>query len=122
VTEAEWTKAEPFLTEALDRSGEGYPADEIRRRIEAGEAQAWVGKAALLVTVTYDEPAGSVLHLWLAGGDLSELVTVLRPQAEAWGRTQGCNKAIIVGRAGWVRTLAEAGYAERARVVEKALA
>ena len=89
--------------------------------VERGEAQLWPGNRAAMVTLVEDEPRERRLLIWLAGGDLGELVNRLRPAAEAWARGQGCRRALIIGRAGWERALAPEGYAPLARIIMKEL-
>ncbi len=75
----------------------------------AGRAHLWVGEAAALVTQCVDEPAGRTLHVWLAGGNLAEILN-LKPGVEAWGRAQGCVRLTLCGRKGWRRVLGPLGF------------
>lgn len=89
--------------------------------VVGGEAQLWVGARAAMVTLLEEEPRERRLLIWLAGGDLGELVNVLRPAAERWARGLGCRRVLIVGRPGWERALAPEGYAPLARIIAKEL-
>jgi hypothetical protein len=62
-----------------------------------------------------------VLQLWLAGGDLGEIVNELVPRAEAWGREQGCDRVWIMGRDGWRRVLRASGYGAASTLLTKDL-
>lgn len=86
-----------------------------------GEAKLWAGNGAAMVTLVEDEPLERRMLIWLAGGDLDELVTRLRPAAERWARDQGCRRVLVVGRPGWERALAPEGYAPLARIIAKEL-
>lgn len=89
--------------------------------VAAGEAQLWTGDQSAAVTLIEDEPRERRLLVWLAGGDLRELVDDLRPCIEAFARERGCRRMMIVGRVGWERALAGEGYAPLARVIAKEL-
>jgi len=77
--------------------------------LASGQAQLWVGETAAMVTQCVDEPAGRSLHVWLAGGDLAEILR-LKPGVEAWGRAQGCSRVTLNGRKGWARVLRPLGF------------
>lgn len=89
--------------------------------LAAGEARLFEGQAAVLVAVIEDHPTGPALCLWLAGGRQDELVNDLRPKAEAWGRENGCDRALIMGRRGWIKALKQHDYRPRAVVLVKEL-
>lgn len=89
--------------------------------LDNGDAQLWLGEKSALVALVEEHPTGPALCIWLAGGDLEELVQELRPKAEAWGRAQGCNKVTIMGRRGWVKALSPVGYKPTAVVMTKEL-
>ena len=94
---------------------------DVLALVRAGEAQLWTSEHAAMITVIEDDPLERRLLIWLAGGDLDELVDVLRPRAEHWARGQGCRRVVVIGRAGWERALAPEGYAPLARIIAKEL-
>src|SRR3954470_6587026 len=103
--EAEWRRCRPWLEAALEYDGGFYGIEDIRAEVEAGEAQFWPGERSAVVTQVWPFPKVRALHYWLAGGELSELRDTLQPTIEAWAAGQGCTRAIIAGRRGWLRTL-----------------
>ena len=121
VTEAERQRCSGWLEAALAHAGGGHTLEDVWAMVDAGEAQAWPGDHAAMVTLIEDEPRARRLLIWLAGGDLEELVGDLRPRAEAWARMNGCQRVLIVGRPGWERALAPMGYAPLARIIAKEL-
>lgn len=102
-----WARCRPWLLAAL-RPECGTEASLVAD-LTLGLAQLWVGEAAALVTQRVDGPDGPCLHVWLAGGDLTEILE-LKPGVEAWGRAQGCNRVTLSGRKGWRRVLAPHGF------------
>lgn len=119
--ETEWARCGPWLEAALAHGGRSHALSDVRAMIEAGEAQLWPGDRSAMVTLVEDEPRERRLLIWLAGGDLAELVRRLRPAVERWAKAAGCRRVLIVGRAGWERVLAREGYAPLARIIAKEL-
>jgi hypothetical protein len=118
---ADWLRCGAYLDAALEHAGRTHALADVAAMIDRGEAQIWPGRRAALVTIVEDDPQERRLLLWLAGGELDELVGDLRPRAEAWARAQGCRRALIIGRRGWERALAPEGYAPLARIIAKEL-
>lgn len=104
-----WLRCRAWLLPALARDG-GDEADLLADLI-SGQAQLWPGEGAAMVTQCVDDADGRCLHVWLAGGSLSEIMR-MRPGVEAWARRRGCARVTIDGRAGWGRVLRPFGYAQ----------
>lgn len=119
--DAEWARCAPWLGAALDEAGRTHSLADVRAAIERGAAQLWPGRGSALVAVIETDPGDRRLLIWLAGGDRDELENELLPQVEAWGRGCGCRRAMVIGRAGWERTLKSKGYAPVARIIAKDL-
>jgi hypothetical protein len=117
----DWAGCERLLAPALAHAGGTHRLEDVREMLAAGEAQLWAGEAAAMVTVVEDDPCERRLLIWLAGGDLDELVGDLRPAAERWAKFRGCRRVLVVGRPGWERALASQGYAPLARIIGKEL-
>lgn len=111
----------PWLDAALEHAGRTHALSDVWRMVDAGEAQAWFGDRAAMITVVQDDPGERRLLIWLAGGELHEIVERLLPAAERWGKARGCRRALIIGRPGWERALAPEGYAPLARIIGKEL-
>lgn len=117
----EWDRCAPWLSAALDHAGGTHGLDDVRGMVLDGEARFWPGRNCALVGLIEDDPCERRLLIWLAGGARRELETELLPRAEGWGRARGCRRALIIGRAGWERTLKTKGYAPLARLIAKDL-
>jgi len=121
VKRATWERCSRWLDAALGHAGRSHTLDDVAAMLRNGDAQLWTGEASAMVTIVEDEPRERRLLIWLAGGDLSELTDRLRPAAECWAREQGCRRVLVIGRPGWERALAPAGYAPLARIIAKEL-
>lgn len=117
----DWIRAEPLIDRALKASNEAFTTADIYEKLFLGEARLFVGKASALVALIDRQPLAAVLQIWLASGDMAELVNNLRPAAERWALAEGCSRAMVLGRPGWAHVLKSQGYAETARLLEKEL-
>ena len=115
---------EPYaedLQKALDLGGEAYTIQDIEDMIATGKAQMWPGETSVIVTEIIQYPRAKHLHLFLAGGNLDELESML-PEIIEWGKTQGCNRVSLSGRRGWERSfLREMGFKPTLVIMEKEL-
>jgi hypothetical protein len=109
--EREWERCRPWLEAALAHDGGFHDLVDVAKAIEAGEAHFWPGERSAVVTQFWNFPRRKAVNVWLAGGDLSELVDQMRPDIEAWARAHGCTHFIIAGRPGWARALKASGFA-----------
>lgn len=69
------------------------------------------GERAAIVAEIRCYPTGArAIHGICAAGDVSEIVSLLIPAAEAWGKSQGCRHGFVDSREGWQRLLKSSGY------------
>jgi hypothetical protein len=94
---------------ALDLSGGEYSVGDVVREILAGGAQSWERDGSWVVTRVVDTPRVRSLHFWLATGEREVLVAMQR-EILAWGRSVGCTRATMLGRAGWRKVLEPEGW------------
>ena len=88
---------EPYaedLQKALDLGGEAYTIQDIEDMIATGKAQMWPGEASVIITEIISYPRAKHLHLFLAGGNLEQLESML-PAILAWGEAQHCYRASL---------------------------
>jgi hypothetical protein len=110
----------PQLAEALDPTF--YPIEHLDALILSGRARLWVGEHAAIVAEIRDYPGGArAVHGLVAAGRIEEISGTLIPQAEAWGKAQGCTCAIVESRSGWMRALKPQGYAPHQVALRKEL-
>ena len=115
---ASWIRCRGWLLPAQKR--EGGEEAEVVADLASGMAQIWEGEGAGLVTQCVAGLSGRSLHVWLAGGNLREIIA-LRPGVEAWARAQGCVRVTIDGRRGWAKVLRGWGYVIGDGVLERRL-
>jgi hypothetical protein len=100
-----WNRLRCHVQAALTRTGDRtYTVEDVLECIQRQDAQWWPGTRCAIVTELEQTPQRLLLRYWLAGGDFVELRMWTAP-IETWARQQGCDGAIIVGRAGWARAL-----------------
>ena len=105
-----------WLTPALEDASWAEVAGELAAR----RAQLWPGERAAMVTTLQITPQGPTCHVWLGGGELSELLE-MAPGIEAWARAQGCAFVTLSGRKGWARALKRRGFAPWGEELRKRL-
>lgn len=120
--EAEWERCSPWIQAALDHAGGTHTLADVEALVRSRECRFWAGREAAVVTEIIDYPRFRAIHVWLAGGDLDELLNEMRQKIETWGRDErGCRRMTLTGRAGWERTMKPLGYAPLARTLTKEL-
>lgn len=104
-----WEHCAPILEPA---TGSRYEIDWVKKRILAGYAVLVpLGQESACVLEVRTYPARKVLHIWLAGGRLDELMDYLE-HADNYARDMGCSAIEVEGRQGWSRVL-EDYYVDR---------
>lgn len=104
-----WVRCRQWIEDARAAADPLNTLEEIAARIASGQAQLWAGERSAAVTQIVDYPKGRALGLWLAGGDLRELRSML-PDIEAWARRQGCIAQYLTGRPAWGAVLKRHGF------------
>lgn len=105
-----WSRVEPWLAAALVHDRRGLAIADVRRAYLEGRYLLLDGieSAALMESLPLD--GGAMLHVFLAGGRMAELIDVMLPRVEAIARHTGHRGVVVMGRPGWSRVLAPHGY------------
>jgi hypothetical protein len=74
--------------------------DDIVGAVYAGTMQFWPAENACAVTEIVTFPRRKVLHIFLAGGEMQEIVDMDGPAAD-FAKANGCTAMTIAGRRGW---------------------
>ena len=115
----EWAEVCELLQRALDEGGNMHSLQDVLDRVEAKTARLWVGRESVAVVEILDAPPRKVCHVWLAAGDIEEIVNEMEPACAEWSRGEGCSALRISGRNGWRRVLKPKGYRAREVVLER---
>ena len=99
-SQVEWDRCSNWLQNALDASGNLATLDQVKYLVLTSRAKFWVGKECAFITEILQYPDKKVLNLWLAGGDLAELLS-FEPEVREYAKTRDCEVMMIQGRPGW---------------------
>lgn len=99
-----------------------YPMDWLDGRILDGLARFICSENAAIVVELRRYPGGALdVHGLVAAGDKREIIDILIPSAEAWGRDNGCLAGVVESRPGWAKALKPSGYEVSQVTVRKEL-
>jgi hypothetical protein len=97
------------LAEALDPAF--YSIEYLDHLLLSGQARLFLSEHAAMVAEVKQYPGGArVAHCLVAAGRMEEITGLIRPRVEAWGAANGCTRAIVESRAGWMKVLKPHGY------------
>lgn len=116
MTPETWALAAPLIERAL-RYQDSHTLEDVLQAIKEDRAQLWCGERSAIVTEILKAPHKRYCRVWLAGGDMDELVNVMLPDVEAWAVKRRCQAVQVCGRHGWARVLKD--YAQPRVVLEK---
>lgn len=71
--------------------------------------QFWPAPRGCMVTEIVVYPRKKVLNIFLAGGELDQLVDMYDDMNE-WAKAQGCTGGTMTGRVGWKKVLEPMGW------------
>lgn len=100
-----WNRARPHIEAALRYAGNTHDPDDIRELITQDRLQLWCGAESVIVTELTTYPQFMACRIFLAGGDLKELVEEMEPAVCDWAQRIGCKRMEIAGRSGWERVM-----------------
>jgi hypothetical protein len=112
----EWNRCKRWIGDALEYAGGSHTMDDVAQAVWSGKAQFFPLQKSAIITEIVDYPQKAMCRIWLAGGDLDELMDAEKSIAY-WAKTQGCAGMEIVGRRGWSRQLKD--YRQSAVVLMK---
>lgn len=115
---AEWERCKGYLQPALDYAGNTHTLADIAAGVASGRYHFWPGEKSAAITEVWEYPRARHLIVFLAGGDLHELVAMV-PSFMSWGKHLGCTKIVECGRPGWERVLGNQGWKREAVVLSR---
>jgi hypothetical protein len=117
---ADWARCKRYIAEALERGSTTHTLDDIAAGVERGIYHFWAFPHSAVITEVQQFPRARHLHIFLAGGDLDELLAIV-PRLKSWGAYLGCTQLTLAGRPGWVRVLQKRGWRHPLAVVSTAI-
>ena len=102
--EQEFARCKSWIEDALEYSGGTHDIDDIWEGIKNGTFLLWPAKESAAVTIFYVYPKKKILHIFLAGGKLEELLDMW-DSMEIYAKATGCASLSVSGRKGWMRAL-----------------
>lgn len=99
-----------------------FTIDYLDALMANGEVEIINTPTSAIVVEIKEYPAGArVVSGVVAAGDIDEIANVLIPQAEAWGRSLGCQYGMIESQKGWERAMKKHGYRHFTTAIVKEL-
>lgn len=105
----EWKRCRPYIEAALGYCHGTHTIEDIELGIAEGLYVFWPGKQSAAVTEVHQFPQARFFHIFLAGGDLDELRSMV-PTWQSFAAFAGCSRLTICGRRGWERALKKQGW------------
>lgn len=100
----EFERLAHHIDAALEYANHTHTITEVLDAILSHKAQFFSMENSVIVTEIVDYPQRSVCRIWLAGGDMDELMEAEKKVCE-WAAENGCTGMEIIGRKGWERQL-----------------
>ena len=118
----DWARLEPHIENALGYAGGTHTVEDVFLGVANGDYQFWPGSESAIVTEIIEYPRKTVLHYFLAGGNLAELEQ-MADEIEEWARNQcDIDTIALTGRKGWTRSfLTDRGYTQSSVSMTKEL-
>lgn len=101
-----WERCSEYIEAALKYAHDSHSLADVRQSVEEGTAQFFPFEKSAIVTEIVDYPNRSVCRIWLAGGDMGELLEGEKIVSD-WAKSLGCHGMEIIGRKGWQKVLKE---------------
>lgn len=100
----DWARGKAYIEAALEHAKGTHTIDDVALMLGAGHFRLWMGKQFAMLTEFQNFPRIKCLHVFAAGGDLSELQG-METDLLKFARDNGCGRITAAGRDGWLRAL-----------------
>jgi hypothetical protein len=117
---AEFERCRAWLEAALEEAHGTHTIDDVREGVRTGRCHFWPGENSAAVTEVFQFPRARVLNVFLAGGDLGELLK-MEAYFCSWAAHLGCSQIVLTGRPGWAKALQSLGWQRTAVVLAKSI-
>ena len=95
---------EHLLLNALEYGNGTHSLEDVAMALNKDEMQFWPGINTAIVTEIITYPRLKAIHVFLAAGDMYEVVRIL-PYIEKHGKMEGCTQMTMSGRKGWEKVM-----------------
>jgi hypothetical protein len=114
----EFERCADYIVAALEYAGHSHTLQDVWQAITNKQAAFFPLEKSAIVVEIVDYPQRATCRIWLAGGDMEELIEAEKNVCD-WARGLGCDSMEIIGRRGWERQLRD--YKPTATVLVKDL-
>jgi hypothetical protein len=112
----EFERCADYIVAALEYAGHSHTLQDVWQAIANKQAAFFPLEKSAIVVEIVDYPQRATCRIWLAGGDMEELIEAEKDIC-IWARERGCDSMEIIGRKGWERQLRD--YKPTATVLVK---
>jgi len=116
----ELERCKDWIEAALEYSGGTHEWSDIVDGIHSLRYQFWPAERGCAVTEIIMFPKKKIFHVFLAGGEMDQIVD-MNDSAAQFAKAQGCDGMSIAGRKGWSRVLKNEGWTESFTTLAKEL-
>lgn len=108
--ETEYPRVRSLLLSALEYSTNPDSEKQLLQGLIDRDYYLWIGENSAAVTHNIDWDNRPVCVLYLAGGDLDEILGEGQTVITEWAKSIGREGFVLFGRPGWKRALADQGF------------
>lgn len=112
----EFERCADYIVAALEYAGHSHTLQDVWQAVTNKQAAFFPLEKSAIVVEIVDYPQRATCRIWLAGGDMEELIEAEKNIC-IWARERGCDSMEIIGRKGWERQLRD--YKPTATVLVK---
>ncbi len=114
----EFERCADYIQAALVYAGHSHTLQDVWQAITNKQAAFFPLEKSAIVVEIVDYPQRATCRIWLAGGDMEELIEAEKNVCD-WAKELGCDSMEIIGRKGWERQLKD--YKPTATILVKDL-
>lgn len=115
---SELERCRKWIEDALEYGGGTHTYEDVVEMIIQGRMQLWPAENSCIVTEITVYPRKKVLHVFLGGGELNEILG-MHESVVQWAKDHGCSSLTMTGRKGWVKALQHDGWKSQLVLLEK---
>lgn len=110
-----------LFDKALAYAGGTHTRADVWEGIKSKRFQYWGDDKCCVVTEIVDFPQTRKLHIFLAAGDLDEILNFYLPQMKEFARENGCKSITNISRKGFLKRLPAYGFVPKSVTFELGL-